>query len=104
MLGSDILGDRGRVELSIEAERKLEFIAEWAEDASRSTPDLILRQGLRDISEGGDRNVYDKGLVILLDTEGGNGYRVSWYNANMKVSEMVALLEYMLDYLRGKVE
>lgn len=70
-------------------------------------PTDILEEALRDIREGILTIKPTKALIILLDNSG-TTYDTRFYQAGMKASELIALIEYQkqvfFDMMRGKPE
>lgn len=62
-------------------------------DSLDVTPSRVLEDALRNVSN--DPEPANKALVILLKDEPDGEYLTQFYNAGMKCSEIVALLEVM---------
>ena len=66
-------------------------LVDRSNDANHASPEMALEDVLRDFREG--KRKATKAIVITLDSSG-DKYEVHWYQAGMKTSEIVALLEY----------
>jgi len=71
------------------------------------SPQDILEEALRELKEGVLTCHPTKALIILLDNSG-DLYDTRFYQAGMKASELIALIEYQkqvfFDMMRGKPE
>lgn len=61
-------------------------------DAKQITPEMVLRESLKELGESRAFKQADKLIVIALDDTDGE-YTVSWNQANMSTSQILALLE-----------
>ena len=78
-------------------------LATVKEDCRLITPEQTLVDALEDIRSG--KRKCNKMLICMLDSEN-EGYSTSFYAANVRASEAIALLEVVkqrfLDMIRGK--
>jgi hypothetical protein len=64
----------------------------WNERRNVPGPDTV-KTALDDAAARVDKEGYNKALIILLDDS--SGYLAGWSNAGMKMSECLALIEFV---------
>ena len=71
---------------------KITNISELTNNSLSNSPEITLSDALSDIGKNGALKNGKKCLILALDESDGN-YSVNYYNAGMKASECIALLD-----------
>lgn len=70
------------------------YIGKYTQDASKISVIDMLRDSIEDVKSGNRRECRKAIVIFLDDTENGQ-YDAGFNQAGMKVSEMIALIEYI---------